>query len=131
MVWKVRRKNLVSQHIEVALVYKEMLGLDEAVGYLKRESVPEEIVERVLFTDRKRQQPSASIRDQAAQLPDIACRRKNHIHDAIVEAALKVERKLGTDMALILLRNEEVPEAVAARVIAPGPRQLRARKSSG
>lgn len=47
-----RRDKLASQHIEVALVYKEMLGLDEAIGYLQRESIPRDIAERVLLTER-------------------------------------------------------------------------------
>ncbi|WP_440967299.1 hypothetical protein ACL58G_13295 [Massilia sp. GER05] len=116
-----RSKNLVSQHIEVALVYKDMLGLDEALAYLAREGVPGDIAERVLFTDQRRQA-------DPARLPLFRCRRKNHVHDAIVEAALKIERRLGTDYALALMRQENVPDAVAARVTAPGPRQIRARK---
>jgi hypothetical protein len=130
MVWKVRRGNLISQHIEVALVYKEMLGVDEAVGYLERERVPREIVERVLFTERRRRLPPASTPDATAQ-PYAGCRRKNRVHDAIVEAALKIEKKLGAGMALALLRDEQVPDAVAARIIAPEPRQLRVRKPCG
>ncbi len=62
--------------------------------------------------------------------PYLGCRRKNRVHDAIVEAALKIERKLGREMALALLRNEQVPAEVAARVIADGPRQLRARTAA-
>jgi hypothetical protein len=131
MVWKVRRRNLVSQHIEVALVYKEMLGLDEAIGYLEREDVPGEIVERVLFTELRRPPPAPAASGKAMDAPYAGCRRKNRVHDAIVEAALKIERKLGRDMALALLRDEQVPESVAARVIAEGPRQLRTRTPAG
>jgi hypothetical protein len=126
MDWKVRRGNLVSQHIEVALVYKHMLGLDEAVAYLERASVPQEIAQRVLFTERKRPLPGTS--GALAQAPYVGCRRKNRVHDAIVEAALKIEKKLGRDMALALLRDEQVPESVAARVLAQEPGQLRARR---
>jgi len=128
MVWKVRRRNLVSQHIEVALVYKDMLGVDEAIDYLERERVPREITERVLLTDRRR--PSAGAAPRPAQVPYTGCRRKNHVHDAIVEAALKIEQKLGKHMALALLRDEQVPESVAARVIARVPGQLRARRAA-
>jgi hypothetical protein len=127
MVWKVRSEHLVSQHIEVALVYKEMLGLDEAIGYLEREDIPREIVERVLFTERKRRSAPLPAPGKLAEAP-FGCRRKNRVHDAIVEAALKIEKTLGPDMALALLRNEQVPEAVATRVTAPGPRQLRTRE---
>jgi hypothetical protein len=129
MVWKMRRGNIVSQHIEVALVYKQMLGLDEAAGYLERTCVPPEVAERVLFTEQTRALPQPGPASKPAQAPQVACRRKNRVQDAIVEAALKIERKLGKDMALALLRDEQVPEAVAARVISDGPRQLRTRQS--
>jgi len=58
------------------------------------------------------------------------CRRKNRVHDAIVEAALKIERKMGADHALALLKDEGVPDEVACRIMAPGPRQVRARTAS-
>nr|WP_156133464.1 hypothetical protein [Massilia sp. JS1662] len=50
------------------------------------------------------------------------------MHDAIVEAALKIEQRFGTYYARALMRHEGVPEEVAIRVTAPGPRQVRARK---
>jgi hypothetical protein len=50
------------------------------------------------------------------------------VHDAIVEAALKIERRFGTENALLLLRQESVPDSVAERVLAAGPRQIRTRK---
>ena len=120
MVFNLRSKNLVAQHVEVALVYKDMLGLDEAMAYLEREGVPRDVAKRVLLTDQHRHQdppPPTAFR----------CRRKNHVHDAIVEAALKIEKRFGVEHALALLREEQVPDEVAARVMAPGPRQLRAR----
>jgi hypothetical protein len=129
MVWHVRRENIVSQHIEVALVYKEMLGLDEAIGYLERECIPRDIAERVLLTEQKRV-PAGMGGSRSAIAAPIECRRKNRVHDAIVEAALKIERKLGRDVALALLRDEKVPASVAARIVADGPRQLRARKAA-
>lgn len=119
MVFNLRSKNLVAQHVEVALVYKDMLGLDEAMAYLEREGVPQDVVNRVLLT--------AHHRLQEPPPPAFRCRRRNHVHDAIVEAALKIEKRFGAEHALALLRQEQVPDAVAARVIAPGPRQLRAR----
>jgi len=122
MIFNVRSKNVISQHVEVALVYKDMLGLDEAMGYLEREGVPGHIAERVLLTDSKRRQSAQ------AQPPVFRCRRKNLVHDAIVEAALKIERRFGTAYALALLQQERVPEAVATRVTAQGPRQIRTRR---
>lgn len=127
MVWKPRRENLVSQHIEVALVYQQMLGIDEAARYLEQEGVPQEIADRVLLTGRKRPPRMAASPDQSMQLPYVGCRRRNRVQDAIVEAALKVEKKLGREMALALLRDEQVPDEVAARILAPEPRQLRSR----
>jgi hypothetical protein len=129
MVWKVRRGNLVSQHIEVALVYQQMLGLDEAVEYLEREGVAREIVDRVLFTDMKRP-PLVPVPDTAVDAPFSGCRRKNRVHDAIVEAALKIEKKQGMHMALTLLKEEQVPETVWPRILAQEPGQLRGRKTS-
>ena len=128
MQYDLRHEKLISQHIDVALVYKEMLGLDDAQAYLERLHIPPEIAQRVLFTERKRipgQARAASRAVPAALGPPAGCRRKNRIHDAIVEAALKIERKLGPQWALALLRDEKVPESVAARIIAQGPRQLR------
>lgn len=127
MSCNMRRDNLLSQHIEVALVYKEMLGLDEAVGYLQRESIPQDIAQRVLLTERRRLKVAAAT-TAPGPAPYAGCRRKNHVHHAIVEAALKIERKLGADWALNLLRDEQVPEDVVARLTAEGPRQLRVRR---
>jgi hypothetical protein len=130
MVWKMRRGNLVSQHVEVALVYKEMLGLDEAIGYLEREDVPLEIAERVLLTELRRPLPTASNAAGLAAMPFAGCRRKNRVHDAIVEAALKIDKALGRDMALALLRNEQVPDRVATRIFAQEPGPMRGRKTA-
>jgi len=125
-----RRDKLLSQHIEVALVYKDMLGLDEAIAYLQRESVPSDIAQRVLMTGRRRRQPAAAA---AAPVPPpyAGCRRRNHVHDAIVEAALKIERKLGVDWALNLLRDEQVSKEVVTRLSAQVPRQLRVKPRAG
>ena len=128
MAWQTRRQHLVSQRIDVALVYRDMLGVDEAMDYLVRERVPRQIAERVLLTDCRR--PTVLKQAIPAEKPYAGCRRRNHVHHAIVEAALKIDRKMGTHMALALLRSEQVPEDVAARVIAREPGQLRARKPS-
>lgn len=127
----VRHEKLISQHIDVALVYKEMLGLDEARAYLEREHIPRDIAERVLLTEQKRSANGAKTTPPPTlvSVPILACRRKNRVHDAIVEAALKLERKCGREWALALLRDELVPEAVSARILAQGPRQLRTRKA--
>lgn len=128
----VRHGKLISQHIDVALVYKEMLGLDEARAYLERENIPRDIAERVLSTEQKRAVHGADTPappPAPVLVPVFACRRKNRVHDAIVEAALKLEKKCGREWALALLRDERVPEAVSARILAQGPRQLRTRNN--
>ncbi|MDN4055067.1 hypothetical protein QPK32_18505 [Massilia sp. YIM B02763] len=128
MARNVRREHLVSRHLEVALVYKEMLGVDEAMAYLERENIPKGMAERYLHAASK---PVPGGDADAAPPPQASCRRRNHVHDAIVEAALKIERKMGTASALALLRNEQVPENVILRLAAEGPRQLRLREASG
>lgn len=130
----VRHEQLISQHIDVALVYKEMLGLDEARAYLERAHIPRDIAERVLLTEQKRDSHGGrtpSPLRAPGPVPGFTCRRKNRVHDAIVEAALKLEKKCGPAWALALLRDERVPETVSARVLAQGPRQLRTRRADG
>jgi hypothetical protein len=124
-----RHEQLISQHIDVALVYKNMLGLAEAQAYLRREHIPRDIAERVLSTGDRRMREGTKRAAPAGPRTMNACRRRNRVQDAIVEAALKTETKLGPVWALALLRDELVPEEVAARVIAQGPRQLRTRRS--
>ena len=126
-----RHDSRMSQHIEVALVFKDMLGLDEARAYLERAHIPKDIVERILLTERRRLPPSAGPARPAPPASPVNCRRKNHVHDAIVEAALKIERKLGADHALALLNDEGVPDEVAWRIMAQGPRQVRTRRAAG
>jgi hypothetical protein len=50
MTGNLRRKNLISQHTQTALIYKDMLGVDEAMAYLARSGVSLDIVERVVLT---------------------------------------------------------------------------------
>lgn len=126
MIGNPRRDKLLSQHIEVALVYKQMLGMEEAIAYLQRENIPSDIAEQVLDGGHERRSAPAAL--PASQASPV-CRRRNRVHDAIVEAALKIERRLGAGRALALLKSEQVPDTVVARIMADGPRQLRARKS--
>lgn len=122
-----RHNLLVSQRLDVALVYKEMLGIEEARAYLLRENIPENIAERVLCTEQKRTVFDTKLQYSEA-LPVVGCRRRNHLHDAIVEAAVKIEGKLGEVWARTLLRNENVSDEVAERVLGQGPRRLRAKQ---
>jgi hypothetical protein len=125
MLGNARRNDLIAQHVEVALVYKDMLGLDDAKDYLERESIPRDITERVLLTEKKRRPAPVP---GALPVPLPTCRRKNLVHDAIVEAALKIEQKLGASTALALLEAEDVPHEVAERILSQRPRQLRIRR---
>jgi hypothetical protein len=129
MVGNARRNELISQHVEVALVYKDMLGLDEAKNYLERESIPRDVAERVLLTEQKRRLPRPAAPGGAAGLFP-TCRRKNLVHDAIVEAALKIEQKLGTDTARVLLHAEQVAPEVIERIMSQRPRQMRQRQAA-
>jgi hypothetical protein len=126
MIFRPRHNLLVSQRVDVALIYRDMLGINEARSYLLRENVPETIIERVLCTGRRRHIFDAG--GPKAAPPHTGCRRKNHVHDAIIEASLKIEEKLGEDWARTLLSNENVPVDVAERVLGRGPRQLRAKR---
>jgi len=131
MVIRIRRSTLISQHVEVALVYKDMLGIDEALAYLARENISDDIAERILGDGRRASDMVITlVPDGSSVTPFTVCRRRNHLHDAIIEAALKIERKLGSTWAHALLRDERVPDEVAARILAEGPRQLRGRSNS-
>lgn len=128
---RIRRNTLISQRVEVALVYKDMLGVEEARAYLERENIPECIAQRILGDGRRR--TDAAILALSPPAPGVSftiCRRRNQLHDAIVEAAVKIERKLGRDWALALLRDEKVPDEVVMRILAEGPRQLRCKLPS-
>ena len=56
-----RRNTLISQHVEVALVYRNMLGMDDARAYLARENVPESIALRILGDGNMRDHPVAPV----------------------------------------------------------------------
>jgi hypothetical protein len=131
VVIHIRRNKLISQRIEVALIYKEMLGVDEARAYLAQDDLCANMIERILGNGPRRRSPEKVAESglTPAATSFTVCRRKNHLHDAIVTAAVKIEGKLGKQWALALLKNEGVPEDVVERVLAEGPRQLRCRKA--
>jgi hypothetical protein len=55
-----------------------------------------------------------------------ACRRRNHVHAAFVEAALTIRETLGLDRAIAFLVREGVLQATIERVlISRGPRRHR------
>ncbi|GAA0429730.1 hypothetical protein GCM10009094_37920 [Massilia aurea] len=131
MAIRIRRSTLISQHVEVALVYRDMLGIDEALAYLARENISNDLAERILGDGRRASDIVVTLVPGGSSVTSFTvCRRRNHLHDAIIEAALKIERKLGTTWAHALLRDEKVPDEVAARILAEGPRQLRCKSKA-
>jgi hypothetical protein len=126
MTFRPRHNLLDSQRVSVALVYKEMLGIDEAMAYLRRENVCESIAERILLTGRRRHVLDTTSHP-APSPTQVGCRRRNHVQAAMIEASLAIEGKLGADWARTLLNNENIPNEVAERIFAQGPRQLRAK----
>lgn len=52
-----RTDELTAQHIQVALVYKQMLGVQEAEEYLLSVGIPAHIIYRVLQSDEHRHVP--------------------------------------------------------------------------
>ncbi len=114
---------LTHQHLQLALVYKQMLSDDDARAYLEKEHVPAHLIARILSAGVTRQIEEAIERHkQKAQ-----CRRRAYVPAAIIEAAYRIERKLGRGMAIKMLGDEGIPEQIVARVLADGPRQVRTR----
>jgi len=54
-----------------------------------------------------------------------ACRRKNYVHSAYVEAAIYVNRSFGSDRGYWMLIRENVGQAVIERVLAVPPGRTR------
>lgn len=49
-----RKDILTEQHLQVGLVYKQMLGTEEAELYLRSVGIPQHLVHRVLHSDERR-----------------------------------------------------------------------------
>lgn len=60
-------------------------------------------------------------------LTALACRRRDAVGAAYVEAAIKISGKLGKDRAESLLRLHGIGDAVIGRVLAGQPRTVRRR----
>lgn len=54
---------LTAQHFQVALVFKKMLGLEEAIAYLRSARVEQHLIDRVLLSDNHRHFPYPSQSD--------------------------------------------------------------------
>ncbi len=116
---------LTLQHLQLALVYKQMLGDADARAYLEKARVPPFLIERVACAGQQRDLQQAIDNAWAKA----HCRRKAYVPAAIVEAALKIERTLGRAQAVKLLGREGIPDHVVRRVLSTGARQVRARLS--
>ncbi|MBB3221686.1 hypothetical protein [Pseudoduganella umbonata] len=50
-----RKDVLTAQHLQVGLVYKEMLGTSEAEAYLRSVGIAPHLINRLLYSDDHRQ----------------------------------------------------------------------------
>jgi len=130
-----RKDELTAQKVHIGMIFRQMLGPDDARAYLHAENVPEPVIERVVAGETIRlDQEVAQPAPVAAPLPDLnnifyggSGRRRNTVKSAIVEAALTVSRELGRERAEQLLRREALPDDVIARVLAEDGGSRRAR----
>jgi hypothetical protein len=125
-----RRDIVTSQHIEIALVYQEMLGTQAAEDYLRKEKIPGTIVDRVLSTSQRRWDPAAK-RSNTGAFPFPGCRRKNRLQAAIVDAAISVASRQGPRWARTLLDDEHIPVEVTARVLGEQSHDIRGKPVIG
>lgn len=121
-----RKDELTAQKVHIGMIFRDMLGPDDARAYLHAENVPEQVIERVVAgeTIRLDQEPAPPVK-MPLPPPDLnnifygsSGRRRNTVKAAIVEAAVTVSRQLGRDRAEQLLRREALPDDVIARVLA-------------
>jgi hypothetical protein len=126
MMQEFRKDTLTAQKVGIGLIFKEMLGTNDARAYLNAENVPEPVIERVL-AGSIRQDNGSEGGAPAGPLPDLhntfntfychSGRRRDTVRAAVVQAAITVARELGRERAERLLRREGVPDKVIARVL--------------
>jgi hypothetical protein len=130
-----RKDELTAQKVHIGMIFRQMLGPDDARAYLHAENVPEPVIERVVAGETIRlDQEVSPPAPVTAPLPDLnnifygsSGRRRNTVKSAIVEAALTISRELGRERAEQLLRREALPDDVIARVLAEDATCRRAR----
>lgn len=132
-----RRDEITSAKIETALVFERMLGVDDALAYLRTVEVPEHLVERVLYSGSRRppsvvaMHDSASLAALSSKLAErFYCnngRRRDAIKTAVVQAALGLRAELGSARMEQMLRREALPEDVIERVLRETAGTLRVR----
>ena len=132
-----RKDELTAQKVHIGMIFRQMLGPEDARAYLHGENVPEPVIERVVAGETIRldqELPELAPAPAPPPLPDLnnifygsSGRRRNTVKSAIVEAALTVSRELGRERAEQLLRREALPDDVIARVLAEDATCRRAR----
>ena len=67
-----RVDRVTAGRVEVAVIFKEMLGVEDAAVYLAGNGVPQRVAERVLADIRTRRASDDAIVDNCQRDPDIA-----------------------------------------------------------
>ncbi|SDH02472.1 MULTISPECIES: hypothetical protein [unclassified Duganella] len=116
------------------MVFERMLGSGDALAYLRAEAVPEELIERVLYSESRRPPSVVSMQDALSLSSKLAerfyCnngRRRDAIKTAVVQAALSLHAQLGSERVRQLMRREALPEEVIERVLHQAEGTLRLR----
>jgi hypothetical protein len=139
MMEEIRKDQLTAQKVDIGMVFRQMLGKQDAQLYLRGENVPEAVIERVLAGETIRTgQPDADSAPEApppqVDLQNIlyghSGRRRNMVKAAIVQASILISEQLGRERAERLLRREGVPDEIIARVLAGDGANRRARHSA-
>lgn len=138
---RVRKDVLTSQKIETALIFKQMLGVQDAYDYLRGREVPDLTIERVLFGGKRR----SSMVTLSLYNPDSLSspptglngafyfssgRRKDILRMAVVQAALVLRSQLGDHRVEQMLRREKLPDEVITRVLRGETGTLRTRRGA-
>ena len=137
----VRKDEYTSQKIETALIFKQMLGVQDAYEYLLSREVPVHTIERVLRGGERRSFQRACESDNPNASPSTSAkpieafylssgRRKDVMRMAVVQAALILRPQLGSDRVQQMLRREKLSDDVIARVLRAESGTVRARRDA-
>ena len=132
-----RKDEITSAKIETAMIFEQMLGPQDALTYLRSADVPEALVERLLSGGARRPGPTDG---EAGPTPSPAPatrftegfysnngRRKDVVKSAVVQAAVMLREQLGCERMERMLKREDLPDDVVARVLRGDGAALRAR----
>jgi hypothetical protein len=132
-----RKDEITSAKIETAMIFEQMLGPQDALTYMRSAEVPEALVERLLSGGARRPAPVDG-EQAAASAPTPPARavegfysnngrRKDVVKSAVVQAALTLRSQLGSERMERMLKREDLPDEVIARVLRGDGGALRAR----